>query len=163
MLKREEAMILRRSNLALQNAFHSQAKQYWELLQEKEATLLYTYTSLINVCQMWPDQCKKLIFFLEKLSELLEQFYMLLEDFYPTPISTCHRSVIMLLQNILEHLKALVQIYNQMLFLYLNSPQKCNKCQQSIRDTFELLIKDYPKLLENIPLFLDQTRFPQSL
>jgi hypothetical protein len=162
MMLREEANALRRFNLVSPTAFQSQTQQYYIILQSEEKLLLHTYTSFINVCQIWPDQCKQIILYLQKLSKPLEQFKKLLESFYPAPLNTSHRLILMLLQNIVQQIKDLIQLFHQLMTMYQMPLKRSHQRQKRTQQAFELFTRTYSEILENTPLFLDQIRFQQS-
>jgi hypothetical protein len=164
-MSREEAIISHQSNSTLPNAFQLQIKQYWEILQEEETNLLRIYTLLVEVYQIWPDQCRQIISFLHKLSGFTQQFYQQLENSYPTSIFTAvsisshYRLVVMSLQNMNEYIKKLTGLCNQMHMIDQMPLRQRNKHQQNIRQVFGLFIRAYTETLENVPILLDQSRF----
>ncbi|MBV9709328.1 MAG: hypothetical protein JO011_00260 [Ktedonobacteraceae bacterium] len=145
-------------------AFQAEVKQHLKILQAEESALVDAWHMFAEECEVWPDQCKRIMVSLSTSGKAINSFCTFLENssFLLSSVSLSLCSLLISLRLMDEQVKQLNSLIGQFRFLCRSSSGKSSRLRQEILSGFEVLMQEYGKISERVLILFDRARFKEQ-
>lgn len=138
-----------------------ETKQHLQTLQQDENTLSHAYELFTYREKVWPDQCKRVATFIQKIQKPVQSLFTLLEqsEIRSASIASHRHILLMTLQNVEEQVTELSPLIMRFRSSCRAQTREATRQKGEIQRRLNILLQAYSKTLQDMSALSDMLYF----